>query len=1080
MNENAEKVNGLSNDVRVYGSVVIIGAGASFEAGMPLYKQLAPIIWQIVDNLPSIKKDIGVNRDDPAKEVIGEKEENIINVFPYIEISSEATTSFKQRFKNLNDKHNPNNVQIDLCRLIHAGFIKLVISFNWDDLLERAWESSYGTDINSNKLNLIKPNGDVRNPSGHWIFPNSKDHLSIEAINALQNVTSEGPTTVIILGYSERDKQIVDELIKPSEIRYVVHRISPSAVGEHGISLKASEALAQISNELLSADKSKWSHADYSNSKKVGLEHALMGYRLQSSDVIACARLPQVDFAKRYLDQAHYTIIEGEAGCGKSITAYQLANDYRINGWEVLKLDTQFYDQIDRVELVNDGYKSIFLIDDAQQLERNTLSTLLNKANSSSKLIVAETITNDFPSESITISQAQAVDTIRKHYIAHKREIVEIVRELNEKAGRRIGDLAFEVPFDDVLDVAAKEKTPWLFNYSLQGGWATTYNKYAVAREHNRADILLTLIALKQIITLDKAVEPVWLEIAISNFGYSKQWMHEQLSYLHEQKLITNIREIRTLHLQMAIRVLVSYLKSSPENDFAFIELVQKEFLNVDNPLIGNYWLYSMLLGYDIKYRFWDRLLTEQFKEKLMARCIHQIDSTNRSAAGFVIDKVLRLEGSVSYKGILEGSDFLRIWMNTVDNETAISYSQILNTMFNESHELHYNFISSLDIDSIIASMTAINSQSLFVWANFLNRLVIFPKQKWCREFCLRIPREEVHIALQECSLPNIYAMSEMLVALTLVDTGFAFSEFHKSLPILKRAMEQDFIVLLHHLDLHFLMYLLGKSLFIKRRPNKYQKDAGKAFVSCITPVMIKGCILNGTPKDWNHFYDFFIEIVQYDPQKYKNAFIEIEFSELNEKTEKLWATQPEELIKLLVMLSEGDSQKTESWTFANKDKIDLCSPTIIELSPRTAKYVNDSGKKINLIFENHWWDISARAIKSLRDYDFQFCEHIVEQNMPEIKKSFNRITGTIDFENYHLFLHELIRVDPTLVDKIINAENTPQFIKTCKMGVKIMTKKDRDGLYKLIGLISTHTSDPNVNIAVQSLKAQLNPTPPP
>jgi hypothetical protein len=1098
MYQDEEKITSLCNDLSVYGSILIIGAGASFESGMPLYKQLAPIVWQTVDDFPSLKQTIGVNADVPAKLAICEEAEKIIDVLQYIENSREATTSFKQSFKVLNDQHNTNNLSVhkDLCRLIHAGFIKMVVSLNWDDLLECAWESLYGTDINGNKPNLIKPNGDVRRLSEKWVFPKSKTHLSDETIRAFQSVTSQCPTTVIILGYSERDKHIVDELIKPSDRKYVVYRISPSAIGEHGISLKASEALSRISSKLLSSDiKFPWSHVDFSN--QVGLEHALMGYRLQSSDVKSCVRLPQLEIAKMFLEQAHYTVIDGEPGCGKSITAYQLAYDYLNNGWEVLMLDTNFYDRVGTIELVNDGYKTLFLIDDAQQIERTALLTLLNKANSSSKIIVAETITNAlgslalqesentpdhrerFPSESVTISQAQAVDAICKHYAARKKEIIGIIIEPNKKVGRRIGDLAFEVSFKEILNMAAKEKSPWLFNYSLRGGWATTYNDCAVAREHNRADILLTLIALKQIITLDKIVELEWLETAELGFGFSKQWMHEQLTYLQDKKLIVNVREIRTPHLQMATRVLVGYLENAPEQEFTiYIDLIQKEFLNDDTPLLGINWLFNLLFAYDIKYRFTQHILTNQFKDNLLTRCARQIDSANRSAAGFVIDRVLRAEGSVSYRSILERSNFLQNWMNVVDNDTAYSYSQILNSIINESQELQYSFVSSLNINSIIASMKAIDSESPFAWANFLNKLVYSRKREWHREFCHRIPKDELHIALQECSLSNIYAMSEMLCTLSILDTEFAFSEFHKSLPILKRAMEQDFIRVLHQLDYNFLLYIFGRSLFVNRRPNKYQKDAGKAFVACITPEMIKDCVLHGMPRDWDHFYKFAYEVAHYDDQKYKKAFCELDFNELNEKTDKLWATQAYELIELLDILSEGDQQKTESWIFSNRYKIDICSPKIIELSPRTAKFIYDDGKKITLFFENHWWNISARAIKSLRDFDSEFCALIVHQSITEIIDSFNHITASIDFENYYLFLHELIQVDNSILDKIINAENSPEFIKICEKNLKSETSermdKEQKGLCKLIELISTYTSDPNIRNTLQSMKGQL------
>lgn len=174
-----------------------------------------------------------------------------------------------------------------------------------------------------------------------------------------------------------------------------------------------------------------------------------------------------------------------------------------------------------------------------------------------------------------------------------------------------------DIPYDMVLDVALKEETPWLFNYSIHGGWESTTSQYAVSKEHHRADVLLTFIALKQILTLDRPVDKAWINSQLQQWGYSEQWFTEQMNYLYKQKLIISITEIRTLHLQMAIRIIANYIKQMNDDEGTrFIILLQRELL-VDNPLLGVLWFFNMLFAYEIKRKITCNLFTDDFNRKL-------------------------------------------------------------------------------------------------------------------------------------------------------------------------------------------------------------------------------------------------------------------------------------------------------------------------------------------------------------------------------------------------------------------------------------------------------------------------------
>lgn len=80
-------------------------------------------------------------------------------------------------------------------------------------------------------------------------------------------------------------------------------------------------------------DTSVWERLDFSFQRSIA--HAIMGYRLTPADVEACPRFPQVEKILKQLNLVDYTIVQGETGCGKSISVYQAAYDLYRQGWQV-------------------------------------------------------------------------------------------------------------------------------------------------------------------------------------------------------------------------------------------------------------------------------------------------------------------------------------------------------------------------------------------------------------------------------------------------------------------------------------------------------------------------------------------------------------------------------------------------------------------------------------------------------------------------------------------------------------------------------------------------------------------------
>lgn len=1068
-------LSNLINDIRVHKAILVIGAGASFEAGLPLYAQLAPIIWQVLDEFDEIKMQLCGDSKISAKQIIGQDIEKIKGAFHYIKNSPLADTKFKSLFAVLNDKHKSGNLYVheSICKLIHLGYVQLVVSFNWDDLIETAWESIYGININSSKRHLMKPHGDVRNISDAWIYPDSAGFLSAHDIEHINNPLSSGPATFIILGYSEQDSYIVNTFIKPNESKYTLYRISPAAFGDNSIPTTASNAMQIILSTLSQASKDIWIRVDYSN--QIGLEHALMGYRLLPSDASACPRLPQITDAKNRLEQAHYVVIEGEPGSGKSITAYQIAFDYLNDGWEVLRLDT-LKSTVENTPLVleKNGYKTVYIIDDAQQISTEQVVCLMTKSGPKSKLIITQTITSNFPFETVTISQEQAIEVLYEYYLKHKDEIVPIILATNKTAGRYIGDNPLDTPFEFVLEVARREKTPWLFNYSVRGGWESTSSQYRLAREHKRADVLLALIALKQIITLDKPSSCEWLNLVLSRWGYSDEWYRDQINFLVCKKLLIRSDEIRTLHLQMAIRIVINFIKHADKTELQrYYTLMQNELLDESNPILGVAWFFNMLRDFEVEYLLRNNILSKELCSFLLNRCIKQTDSEAQSHAAYVIERVLNTIAGIKYEDMFNTDPFLTRWIENVNNITAYSFSLILNNMINESREWYGSFLGSLNAESIYKNIKNISSEWLYDWAHFLNRLVYSQKSKWVIKFCNHIPKFEIGVALQECSTSNIGGLAEMLCTLSYIDRKYCFEKFHQCLGIIKKSMDEHFIRTLEDIDIHFLMIMFGENLFDLGHPDKKQIDAGKAFVSIISSEMITNCINNGNPRNWDTLSRYFDEILKYDPEKIHFALDQVSFSLVDEKAANLWTDQPDALIELIYMLNSHSKERTEEWIYSNKCRMSNIDPAIAQFSPRTAVFCLENGGHITLT-KSHRWRTVASAISSLRKLNKKVCQDEIAYSLHDIEQSLSGLSQ-IDWEEYYLFLKQLLYANKELITKLINNLDMSlveeKWIASIVAEQYIERKKDLLGFQKLLNIIELSPINQETIRSVSRLK---------
>lgn len=105
-----------------------------------------------------------------------------------------------------------------------------------------------------------------------------------------------------------------------------------------------------------------WEELTFSYQRDIS--HAIMGYRLSSEDVNSCPVFPQVHKTEKLLTVVDHVIIQGETGCGKSISMFQVAHRFFTKGWKVYLLKQGFNNNT--LILPDNTENSLYLVDDAQ------------------------------------------------------------------------------------------------------------------------------------------------------------------------------------------------------------------------------------------------------------------------------------------------------------------------------------------------------------------------------------------------------------------------------------------------------------------------------------------------------------------------------------------------------------------------------------------------------------------------------------------------------------------------------------------------------------------------------------------
>src|SRR4051794_35748465 len=162
-----EELSAAAAQIRSHGAVAVLGAGLSAER-YPMTAQLLALLWHALDADPVVRASLAeeLGREDaPTKALVGDHQDAVAAAWRSVERNAGVRAVFQSACVELDADREPTSAHYALARLIHAGLIEYVVSFNWDTALERAYEQLYGVSLAGQRPGLLaKPHGDVDGP----------------------------------------------------------------------------------------------------------------------------------------------------------------------------------------------------------------------------------------------------------------------------------------------------------------------------------------------------------------------------------------------------------------------------------------------------------------------------------------------------------------------------------------------------------------------------------------------------------------------------------------------------------------------------------------------------------------------------------------------------------------------------------------------------------------------------------------------------------------------------------------------------------------------------------------------------
>ena len=808
-----------------------------------------------------------------------------------------------------------------------------------------------------------------------------------------------------------------------------------------------------------------WDEINYEDERDI--TDAIKGNKLFPYNVKSCPKLPIINKLENDIELSNYCIIKGPSGCGKSITAYQLGFIYYQQGYKIFRYknnDDEF--DYNLKDLIYD--KTIFIIDDFQNLKSISIDKLLSNTSNKLKIIITITDGVSIDAETTYLSSSQSVKYIYDYYLKNKKDIYKIVHNIDPS----VGDSFPLETIESRLEKAYKEgqNSPWMFNYILRGGWNIARNDYYQARDNNRSDLLLLYISMKQIALLDKPISDNDLNKLLSIINLDKTWLERSLNYLIKNKIIIK-EEIgyRCAHIKYASLIILKMSYDlEMEEKHIIIDMFHQIVIDKNTNLQGIGWILNEFRTTQLTY-YRKHIISDKIWMFIKDKCFSVTDEIGIRNSCIVLEASLRFYVDGKKEIIHDKIDLICNWINNINYTTGFALEHLINDLLdycNKNSEVNNSFKNKIDFTRIANIVNNSDIKTLGAIGNFLERLFIFNDDEWKHQLADNLNIQSIINNIdKEKEKIDIWSISSFISALYSIDNKKGLGLYDKIESIFINSIYKNGLETYEKIDDRLLWNVFGFPIFDNKKPPKYGFSRVKKLLKNINIDDIAERICNSNNYDWER-YARFINLINSVDKSISNKIIKkINFTLFEKNLNDYWKLPSSEMRLILWELyCTDDSNLIKHLIHKNINKIEIAEPVFTYICPEIIEHSIINNKPIDIFGFNDSFENALEMLKVVEKYYPQYlnetilpsCNNIsnkIESIVPMTGFSNSSISDFLDFidcKNSDLSKKIFQNIDPTLTTislKRYNAEKKRNkyanitLLKICQYIVKYNTE---------------------------------------
>lgn len=725
----------------------------------------------------------------------------------------------------------------------------------------------------------------------------------------------------------------------------------------------------------------------------------LIGVGLNQKHIKICPRFENtIVEVKKYLKLNHSCCLYGKSGSGKSLTAYQIAYDYYNEGYQILKLKSDY--NKDEVEIPYED-KLFLIIDNAHNYDENLIEDICNKTKqdilalfiSSSEIYSVNSSENEIPQikqiinpiktksiYNIELNLTDAIKSIKNFCLKNKTKILPVVQSLDNM----IGENDLDQPIERRIEIASRQETPWFFNYILTGGWQNARKEIANVKTSSRADLLILLIAIYQIFTLDKGTTVKTIAEKIKAYNASVDWFRQSFKILKDKELLVfDGQYVKLKHIEHSRRSLSVLEQEKNKDVINFIaKAIEECLMDLDNKK----GIYSLLnaINYNCRDFFY---YISPFKTNFIIQLSEKLlyDTNYDEYNIYIFEEIIKYLREQKKDVLEKYKSIINSWVLDVNGHTGYALHKLLNTCVNEKL---YETKEFLKLDSEYATKLANLlsekkiSQEVYCLSEFFGRLRFFIPKKFKKTYS-----ENLQVIKYNLSNYNDLFYYSSLCKNIFLNPNSLFESFNVNKDSIIKLFNNDCIEFYNYAyEIFYDVFYFGP---LEIRTNSKQRKIAKSFVAELNAEDIAKRMNKISKREIRrigeilHFIGYFDkkrheEIVKLLDFEYLKQFIS--FKDINFDITTL----------NIIAYSKYGMKKVRELYLSNIENIDTflykscyCVPDII-----VEELLKHPKKTVDLKMSCIAWEDALLALQAICKINTDIAEKIFLDNIEKIKEA--------------------------------------------------------------------------------------------